>query len=163
MTNFLTDTDLVTCACCGRETLWRDAKNWAVSYKDIKPVCYCDAPLCQRRFRNFSPVPRPVAGRGVWPDGVTVSMPVRGESLREDLAEYVHEARSGLVRYLFEHSYQREQDGTFCICHGLSERWRRQMTTPYAALSPEEQDSDRAEADRILKIVLEAMERLTRP
>jgi hypothetical protein len=33
------------------------------------------------------------------------------------------------------------------------ERWTRQMTTPYADLTEEEKESDRAEADKMLAIV----------
>lgn len=36
--------------------------------------------------------------------------------------------------------------------------WRRQIATPYAALSEKEKDSDRREADRILGVFAAARE-----
>lgn len=71
---------------------------------------------------------------------------------REPLAAYAHEAWSGWMRYLFEKS-TRNADGTVTIPAWAVERWERQVATPYSLLSAQEQDSDRAEADRILGII----------
>jgi hypothetical protein len=71
---------------------------------------------------------------------------------REKLANYSHGAWSGMMRYLFRFGTQ-NADGTFTMDVDKVERWRRQMDTPYAALSEAEKDSDRKEADAILAIV----------
>jgi len=64
------------------------------------------------------------------------------DNIREQLADYAHDAWSGWMRYLFDNWNQTNID-----------RWRRQMTTPYAELSEKEKESDRKEADRIMEIV----------
>lgn len=73
--------------------------------------------------------------------------------LREELAEYAHDAWSGWMRYLFEKSTKND-DGTVTIPSWAVERWTRQMNTPYDELPEEEKESDRAEADRMLEIVM---------
>lgn len=73
--------------------------------------------------------------------------------IRERLAEYAHEAWSGWMRYLFEHSTL-NTDGTVTIPAWAADRWRRQAGTLYEDLSDVEQDSDRKEADRMLAIML---------
>lgn len=65
-----------------------------------------------------------------------------GSELREELADLAHEQWSGWMRYLFENW----NDDSVA-------RWKRQMETPYAELSREEQDSDRKEADRVLAVL----------
>lgn len=74
------------------------------------------------------------------------------DETRELLAAYAHEAWSGWMRYLFQHGTQ-HADGSFTINADQVSRWRRQMDTPYAALSTGEQASDRTEADAMLRIV----------
>jgi len=73
-------------------------------------------------------------------------------STREQLADYAHDAWSGWMKYLFQRGELR-QDGSFVIYREDVERWRRQLSTPYAELSREEQQSDLAEADRMLAIL----------
>lgn len=87
-------------------------------------------------------------------------MKPRGENLREDLAEYAHQAWSGWMQYLFANSTP-NGDGSWTIEPDLCSRWRRLMTTPYAALPPEEQAADRAEADRMVEVFVAMLERLT--
>jgi hypothetical protein len=55
------------------------------------------------------------------------------------------------MRHLFSKS-TRNDDGTLTIPAWAADRWQRQMTTRYADLPAAAQDSDRAEADRILGI-----------
>lgn len=74
-----------------------------------------------------------------------------GMDVRESLAEYAHEAWAGWMRHLFSKS-TRNDDGTLTIPAWAADRWQRQMTTRYADLPAAAQDSDRAEADRILGI-----------
>ena len=79
--------------------------------------------------------------------------------LREDLAELAHDQWAGWMRYLFSkgiHHY----DGTWTMPAWAVERWQRQMNTPYAELSDTEQDSDRNEADKFLKIIRRYYENL---
>lgn len=73
------------------------------------------------------------------------------EELREQLAEYAHDAWSGWMRYLFEKATEND-DGTVTIPAWAVERWKRQITTPYADLPENEKESDRLEADKILAI-----------
>jgi hypothetical protein len=72
--------------------------------------------------------------------------------VREQLADYAHEAWSGWMRYLFEKS-QANPDGTVTIPAWAVERWAQQMNTPYGSLPENEKESDRAEADKMLAIM----------
>ena len=73
-------------------------------------------------------------------------------ALRHALAAYAHdEAWSGWMRYLFSKSTENE-DGSVTIPPALVERWQRQVATPYPQLSPKEQESVLAEADKMLAI-----------
>ena len=71
---------------------------------------------------------------------------------REELAKYAHEAWSGWMDHLFRHSYH-VNDGTYRIPKWAVDRWKRQARTHYENLSDDEKESDRIEADRILKIM----------
>lgn len=71
---------------------------------------------------------------------------------REALAEYAHEAWSGWMKYLLSKCDQ--TGNTYAtIPTWAVRRWQRQMNTPYAELSEEEKESDRAEADKMLAIM----------
>ena len=72
--------------------------------------------------------------------------------VREALAGYAHCAWSGWMKYMFEKSTM-SVDGTYTIPLDLCERWMRQMRTEYKDLPGEERASDRAEADKILKLL----------
>jgi hypothetical protein len=72
-------------------------------------------------------------------------------ALREALAAYAHQAWSGWMHYFFE-KCEIKGDRLF-VPEGYRKALVRQMTTHYTRLSPEEQDADRREADRILAIV----------
>lgn len=74
------------------------------------------------------------------------------ESLREDLADLCHEQWAGWMQYLFEHGMFND-DRTFTIDADKTQRWERQMFTPYSELSETEQDSDRKGADRFLALL----------
>ena len=71
---------------------------------------------------------------------------------RELLAEYAHEAWSGWMKYMFEKSNHKD-DGTIIIPAWAVKRWSFQMNASYENLSEEMKDSDRDEADRMLKIM----------
>lgn len=72
--------------------------------------------------------------------------------VREQLAAYAHEAWAGWMRYLFDKA-EINADGTATIPTWAVERWQRQMQTPYAELPEAEKASDRAEADKMLRIL----------
>ena len=76
----------------------------------------------------------------------------KGETLREDLDNLAHEQWSGWMEYLFEKS-SKNNDGTVTIPKWAVNRWERQVNTPYGELSNEEQNSDRNEADKFLKVM----------
>lgn len=71
---------------------------------------------------------------------------------KEKLAELCHEQWSGWMRYMFFKGKLNE-DGSWTMPKEFVERWTRQMNTPYAELSESEQDSDRKEADKFLRLV----------
>jgi hypothetical protein len=69
---------------------------------------------------------------------------------KERLARLAHEQWSGWMEHLFERGVQRP-DGVFCIDPEFVARWRRQMKTPYDDLPEHEKESDRHEANRVLR------------
>ena len=71
---------------------------------------------------------------------------------RETLADLCHEQWSGWMQYLFCKGVFNE-DGTWTMHKEYAERWQRQMNTPYDELSEAEQDSDRKEADKFLRVM----------
>jgi uncharacterized membrane protein YvbJ len=71
--------------------------------------------------------------------------------MKEDLANYAHDAWAGWMRYLFEKSTE-NTDGTVTIPKWAVDRWKRQMITPYIELPEEEKQSDREEADIMMEI-----------
>lgn len=70
----------------------------------------------------------------------------------EDLAEYVHSAWAGWMKYIFEKS-ERNDDGTVTIPKWAVDRWERQVRTDYPDLPEDEKPLDRKEAERILKVI----------
>lgn len=74
------------------------------------------------------------------------------ERIREDLAEYAHDAWSGWMNYLFDMS-EVNDDGSETLPKELVERWKYQLATPYTELPDEMKESDRKEADEMIKLV----------
>ncbi len=74
------------------------------------------------------------------------------DKVREELATYAHKAWTGWMDYLFKKS-SHNNDGTVTIPKWAVERWMEQCATPYNALSEIEKNSDRAEANEMLKII----------
>lgn len=74
-----------------------------------------------------------------------------GDSVREELAELQHEQWTGWMRYLF--SRCEPCSGGMRIPSAWVERWQHQMDTPYARLNERDQNSDRKEADRVLRLL----------
>jgi hypothetical protein len=79
-------------------------------------------------------------------------MPPTPDTLRERLASQAHESWGGWMHYIISKCYKSALTGALTLPDTLVERWTRQMATPYADLSPEEQESDRMEADKYLKL-----------
>ena len=74
--------------------------------------------------------------------------------MREKLAELCHEQWSGWMKYLFEQC-DATGDGCVEIPRRAVARWKHQMSTPYKALTEDEQNSDRKEADKFIKLLEE--------
>lgn len=72
--------------------------------------------------------------------------------LREKLADVQHEIWSHWMKWQFSCCTE-NPDGSVTIPAEKVERWKRQMNAPYAELSNNEQESDRREADKILKVL----------
>ncbi|MBD2076282.1 hypothetical protein H6F86_20845 [Phormidium sp. FACHB-592] len=77
--------------------------------------------------------------------------------LREKLADLQHEIWSHWMRWLFQ-CCTKNADGSVTIPAAKVERWMRQMETPYSQLSDAEQESDRIEADKVLKVLGETQQ-----
>lgn len=72
-------------------------------------------------------------------------------ALREALANLAHEQWSGWMRYLFAKGVF-NSDGTWTMPKWAVDRWQRQADTSFESLSESEQDSDRKEADKFIKV-----------
>ena len=73
---------------------------------------------------------------------------------REGLANLCHEQWSGWMKYLFSKCKECSNGtGNWVMPKELVSRWQRQMNTPYPELSALEQDSDRKEADKFIKLI----------
>jgi len=90
----------------------------------------------------------------------------RGRDLIERLADYAHMAWSGWMKYLLSKCKPEERDGeidayatgALIIPKEFVERWTRQMNTPYRDLPDKEQESDRAEASKMIRLMGKAKE-----
>jgi hypothetical protein len=81
-----------------------------------------------------------------------VKVTARNVTPREDLANLSHEIWAHWMTYMF--SRCEETQGGTLIPFELEQRWKRQMQTDYADLSEKEKESDREQADKILRIIL---------
>lgn len=70
----------------------------------------------------------------------------------EVLAAVEHERWAGWMRYLFTKGIT-GADGCFIIEPASVLHWRRQMETPYAALTESEKESDRVEVRKTLAAI----------
>jgi hypothetical protein len=69
------------------------------------------------------------------------------DDIIEELAAIEHERWSHWQRYMHGKG-KIKADGSLVIAAELVQRWERQITTPYTALSEVEKDSDREQARR---------------
>jgi len=72
---------------------------------------------------------------------------------RELVAHAMHEAWSGWMEYLFSKCEIDSVTGRITIPKRYVKRWKRQMNTYYRDLKSSEKESDRIEADKILKLI----------
>ena len=73
---------------------------------------------------------------------------------KEKIAELCHKQWSGWIKYMFSKcSCHARIDGIRIIPGWAVKRWARQANTPYVKLTPEEQESDRKEADKFLTLL----------
>ena len=78
------------------------------------------------------------------------------KEIREQLADFAHSQWSGWMEYLFSKGVFNE-NGTWTMPEWAVKRWSNQMKTDYKDLSESEKDSDRSEADGMLKIIIKKM------
>ena len=74
------------------------------------------------------------------------------DEIRERLAELAHQQWTGWMRYFFQ-KCQWNDDGSITVPAAYVTALYKQMDTPYEKLSKLEQDSDRAEADKMLAVI----------
>jgi len=72
--------------------------------------------------------------------------------MREKLAAFAHSQWSGWMKYLFSKGTF-NGDGTWTMPAWAVKRWRNQMNSDYSDLSEQEKNSDREEADGMLKVI----------
>jgi hypothetical protein len=75
---------------------------------------------------------------------------------REQLADVQHTIWAHWMNYMFTQGTW--SDGTWTMPADKSQRWSRQMATPYSALTFEEQESDRHQADKVLAVLMQAVQ-----
>jgi len=78
------------------------------------------------------------------------------EDLTEKLAAIEHERWSHWQSYMHS-KCKNSPDGSLIIPPELAEHWNRQMSTPYNRLAMSEKESDRAQVQRYLPLILETL------
>lgn len=68
----------------------------------------------------------------------------------EVFANLAHKQWSGWMKYLFSKG-EKNSNGDFIIDAAFVQRWERQCSTQYDALSEPEKESDRIEAIRVIR------------
>jgi hypothetical protein len=75
-------------------------------------------------------------------------------ALRENIADVQHAIWSHWMGYLFTVAVKNE-DGSATLPAEYVRRWSAQMRASYSELSQDERESDREQADRVLKALAE--------
>ena len=73
------------------------------------------------------------------------------DTVREKLSDLIHDQWSNWMRHMFSRS-KLNDDGTVTIPKNYVDIWKWEIDTRYKDLPKEEQDSDRREADKFLKL-----------
>ncbi|WP_182378698.1 hypothetical protein [Nocardioides sp. WS12] len=89
-------------------------------------------------------------------DSVRVRAALENDRAIDQLAAVEHERWAGWQQFLHDRC-ERRDDGSLVIPAELVSRWEKQIRTPYAELSPEEQESDREQVRRYLPTVVEVL------
>lgn len=71
--------------------------------------------------------------------------------MEDIMANKVHDIWAHWMDYVFSKSAELD-DGSVVIPKGLVDRWKKQINTPYEALTEQEKQSDRVIAAQILKL-----------
>lgn len=79
--------------------------------------------------------------------------PTQGPPDLEKLAALAHEQWSGWMRWIFGKCVTNLEPGCMIIPRQAVDRWKRLMNTPYAQLSEDEKQGDRADASAVLDLV----------
>lgn len=74
---------------------------------------------------------------------------------KEKLAELCHDQWSGWMKYLFSKCVTKVGVPGAFMPDEFYNRWQKQMNTAYENLSEKEKDSDRKEADKFLKLLVD--------
>lgn len=74
------------------------------------------------------------------------------QDIKQALASVQHRIWAHWMKYLFS-VCRANEDGSMTIPVELVARWRRQVQTHYDRLSPEEQKSDVAQAEKVLQAI----------
>lgn len=80
----------------------------------------------------------------------------------ESLAAIEHERWSHWQRYMHDNG-EVQQDGSLLIPADLVRRWEAQITTPYAALTEAEKESDREQVRKYLETIVDGLTSVERP
>ncbi|KZX20528.1 hypothetical protein [Rathayibacter tanaceti] len=81
---------------------------------------------------------------------------LESSELLEHLADAEHRRWAHWQQYLHDQCEPRA-DGSLVIPAHLVERWTTQIKTPYADLSPDEQESDKDQVRQYLPFIIEAV------
>ncbi len=73
-------------------------------------------------------------------------------NLRESLASVQHDIWAHWMRYLLS-VCERSNDGRYIIPAEMANRWEKQINSVYIDLSEKEKDSDREQADKVLRLL----------
>jgi len=76
----------------------------------------------------------------------------------ERVAATCHTQWSSWMKYLFS-KCDRHPTGEYTIPKWAVDRWNRQLATEYKDLPPEEQESDKKEARKYIKLILQMIEK----
>jgi len=77
-------------------------------------------------------------------------------TIREIIANIIHEIWAHWMLYVFSRCEVNE-DGSVTIPPALVLRWKRQINTPYNQLDEGEKRSDREQAAKVIKALVEAL------
>ena len=128
-----------------------------VECKKHKPNCYDgECPYFENEGHN-QPICNYFDDAGIpadWTDDDIKMLNGEVKSLREEMAELCHEQWSGWMKWMLEKVELKLKDAPDPnYPETWIERWKRQMNASFDELSEAEKESDRAEADKFLRLM----------